>query len=69
MRTRSGAVLSNISLEELRERGSIRIDVPTPHMPFASGTRLSTPSGKIEIESSAIEKLGLDQVIEEIISF
>src|SRR5205814_10264774 len=36
------------------------IDVPTPHMPFALGTRLPTPSGKIEIESSAVAKLGLD---------
>jgi anaerobic selenocysteine-containing dehydrogenase len=53
-------VVSNISLEELRERGSIRIDVPTPHMPFALGTRVPTPSGKIEIESSAIAKMGLD---------
>jgi anaerobic selenocysteine-containing dehydrogenase len=53
-------VVSNISLEEIRERGSIRIDVPTPHMPFALGTRVPTPSGKIEIESSAIAKMGLD---------
>jgi anaerobic selenocysteine-containing dehydrogenase len=53
-------VISNISLEELRERGSIRIDVPAPHVPFAAGTRLPTPSGKIEIESSAMARMGVD---------
>jgi len=53
-------VVSNISLEEIREQGSIRIDVPTPHLPFALGTQIPTPSGKIEIESSAVAKLGLD---------
>jgi anaerobic selenocysteine-containing dehydrogenase len=54
------AAVSNISLEELRERGSIRIDVPAPHMPWATGTHVPTPSGKIEIDSSAVAKLGLD---------
>jgi anaerobic selenocysteine-containing dehydrogenase len=42
--------MRGITLEELRERGSIRLNVPTPHLPFRSGARLSTPSGKIEIE-------------------
>ena len=42
--------MRGITLEELRERGSIRLNVPTPHLPFRSGVKLSTPSGKIEIE-------------------
>ena len=54
------SVVSNISLEDLRERGSIRIDLPTPHVPWAVGAHVPTPSGKIEIESSAVAKLGLD---------
>jgi anaerobic selenocysteine-containing dehydrogenase len=54
------SAVSNITLEELRERGSIRIDVPAPHVPWAAGTRVPTPSGKIEIDSSAVAKLGLD---------
>lgn len=54
------SAVSNITLEELRERGSIRIEVPTPHVPWAAGTRVPTPSGRIEIESSAVAKLGLD---------
>ena len=51
-----------ISLEELRERGSIRIDVPAPHLPWAAGASAPTPSGRIEIDSSAMVKLGLDPV-------
>ncbi|HEY2093722.1 MAG TPA: molybdopterin oxidoreductase family protein [Thermoanaerobaculia bacterium] len=56
----AAAAVSNISLEEIRARGSIRIDVPAPHVPWATGTHVPTPSGKIEIDSSAVAKLGLD---------
>ncbi len=49
-------------LDELRERGWIRLDVPKPHMPFKRGTKLRTPSGKIEIESPGFASLGLDAV-------
>jgi len=48
------------TLEELRERGSIRLDLGTPHMPYRSGARLPTPSGKIEIESQNAAAHGLD---------
>src|SRR2546427_584941 len=34
--------MRGITLEELRERGSIRLNVPTPHLPFRSGAKLST---------------------------
>jgi anaerobic selenocysteine-containing dehydrogenase len=58
--TNTGATLAGISLEELRERGSMRLNVPTPHLPFASGSKVPTPSGKIEIESANVAALGLD---------
>ncbi|HEX2060668.1 MAG TPA: molybdopterin oxidoreductase family protein [Thermoanaerobaculia bacterium] len=48
------------TLEELRERGSIRLDLPSPHRPFARGTRIPTPSGKIDIASEAAVAHGLD---------
>ena len=48
------------SLDELRERGSIRLDVGTPHLPYARGARIPTPSGKIEIESPRVAALGID---------
>ena len=52
------------TLEELRERGFIRLDLPTPHLPFRSGMRAPTPSGKIEIESQRAAKQGLDLIPE-----
>lgn len=48
------------TLEELRERGSIRLAIGSPHLPFAQGKRLPTPSGRIEIESAAALAQGLD---------
>jgi anaerobic selenocysteine-containing dehydrogenase len=58
----AGPAMAKITLEELREKSYIRIGVPSPHLPFARGTKLPTPSGKIEIDSSFVEKLGLDPV-------
>jgi len=53
------------TLEELREQGSIRLDVARPHLPFRSGATVPTPSGKIEIESALAEELwGVDRVPE-----
>ncbi|HVS33503.1 MAG TPA: molybdopterin oxidoreductase family protein [Thermoanaerobaculia bacterium] len=51
-----------VSLEEVREKGSIRVAVPSPHLPYRSGTRLKTTSGRIEIESEKFGKLGLDPI-------
>ncbi|HEX2122647.1 MAG TPA: molybdopterin oxidoreductase family protein, partial [Thermoanaerobaculia bacterium] len=48
------------TLEELRERGSIRLDVGVPHLPYRSGVRLPTPSGRIEIASERAVGHGLD---------
>jgi anaerobic selenocysteine-containing dehydrogenase len=47
-------------LESLKEAGYVRLELPSPHMPFPSGARIRTPSGKIEIESPAFAALGLD---------
>jgi hypothetical protein len=51
-----------ITLEELREKGSVRVEVPSPHLPYRSGARLKTASGRIEIESETFERLGLDRI-------
>jgi anaerobic selenocysteine-containing dehydrogenase len=48
------------TLEELREQASIRCPIPKPHLPFRRGTRLPTPSGRIEIVSEEAVALGLD---------
>ena len=55
-----GATVQGITLEALKEHGSIRLNVSSPHLPFRSGTKLKTPSGKIEIESEQIAALGID---------
>lgn len=52
--------LEGITLETLKERGWIRLNVPSPHMPFAAGAHLPTPSGKIEIASSRLAQDGED---------
>jgi anaerobic selenocysteine-containing dehydrogenase len=56
----SGDAMNKVTLEALRERSWIRLDVPAPHLPWKSGTHVPTPSGRIEIRSSAMEALGLD---------
>lgn len=52
------------TLEELRERAYIRLDVGKPHLPYAQGTRVPTPSGKIEIASERAVAHGLDRLPE-----
>ena len=52
------------SLEQLRERSSIRLDVGKPHLPWKRGASVPTPSGKIEIASENAVKHGLDLVPE-----
>jgi anaerobic selenocysteine-containing dehydrogenase len=55
-----GATMQSITLDALREHGSMRIDVASPHVPYARGTTLQTPSGKIEIASSVLAARGDD---------
>jgi len=52
------------TLEELRERAFIRLDIPSPHRPFARGSRVPTPSGKIEIDSARAAAYGVDRIPE-----
>jgi anaerobic selenocysteine-containing dehydrogenase len=52
--------LRDVSLDELKSKGYLRVDVPSPHMPFKSGTKLRTQSGRIEIESQGFAAAGVD---------
>jgi anaerobic selenocysteine-containing dehydrogenase len=58
--TGSAEVMNGVTFEALREHGSVRLNVPSPHLPFRSGAKIPTPSGRIEIESQRIASLGLD---------
>jgi anaerobic selenocysteine-containing dehydrogenase len=58
--TGTGEIMKGVTFEALREHGSVRLNVPAPHLPFRQGTRLTTPSGRIEIESQQVAALGLD---------
>jgi anaerobic selenocysteine-containing dehydrogenase len=51
--------LSGVTLDELLERGWMRLDVPTPYLPYAEGA-FPTPSGKCELESARMAELGFD---------
>ncbi|MSP68133.1 MAG: molybdopterin oxidoreductase family protein [Alphaproteobacteria bacterium] len=52
--------LAGITLEALKERGWMRLNLPTPYVPFADG--FPTPSGKLEFHSEKAAALGLDPV-------
>jgi anaerobic selenocysteine-containing dehydrogenase len=56
------AKIPGITFEELQERGSIRLRLPSPHLPYKLGAKIPTPSGKIEIDSSKFKAAGLDPV-------
>jgi anaerobic selenocysteine-containing dehydrogenase len=56
----TGEVMRGVTLEALKEHGSVRLNLPSPHLPFRLGTKVPTPSGKIEIESQQVAALGLD---------
>ena len=51
--------LQGVTLEALLERGWMRLNVPTPFLPYAEGG-FSTPSGKCEFFSERIAALGFD---------
>lgn len=51
--------MATITLEGLRERGWMRLNLPTPYLPFAEGG-FHTPSGKCEFVSDRMAALGLD---------
>jgi anaerobic selenocysteine-containing dehydrogenase len=52
--------LKNITLDELKLRGSVRLCYPDPYVPFQTG--FPTPSGKLEFVSERMAKEGLDPV-------
>ena len=60
----TNATLDGITLEALRERGWMRLNVPTPHLPYRRGTKLPTPSGKIEIATDRATAFGVRRVPE-----
>ena len=53
--------LRGVTFEHLLERGWMRLNVPTPYLPFAHGN-FPTPSGKCELVSPRLAELGLDPV-------
>jgi anaerobic selenocysteine-containing dehydrogenase len=55
---KSDTSLEGITLEALKERGSIRLNYPDPFVPFAHG--FPTPSGKLEFLSERMAESGLD---------
>ena len=57
----SSPKFEGITFENLRERGWMRLNVPTPYLPFANGEFL-TPSGKCEFYSERMKEMGLDPV-------
>jgi anaerobic selenocysteine-containing dehydrogenase len=48
-----------VTFDALVERGWMRLNLPTPYLPFANGEFL-TPSGKCEFYSERMKGLGLD---------
>ncbi|MDQ6633328.1 MAG: molybdopterin oxidoreductase family protein [Gemmatimonadota bacterium] len=51
--------LQGVTMEELLERGWMRLNVPTPYLPYAEGA-FTTPSGKCEFLSARMAALGFD---------
>ena len=51
--------LQGVTFEQLLERGWMRLNVPTPYLPYADGG-FTTPSGKCEFVSQRMAELGLD---------
>ena len=53
--------MHGVTFEALLERGWMRLNLPTPYLPFANGGFL-TPSGKCEFYSQRMADMGLDPV-------
>ena len=51
--------LEGVTFEALMEKGWVRLNLPTPYLPFAKGEFL-TPSGKCELYSPRMAEMGLD---------
>jgi anaerobic selenocysteine-containing dehydrogenase len=59
--TTNGERMKGITFETLRERGWMRLNIPSPYLPYANGGFL-TPSGKCEFVSPRLAQMGLDPV-------
>ncbi|HET9684122.1 MAG TPA: molybdopterin dinucleotide binding domain-containing protein, partial [Gemmatimonadaceae bacterium] len=55
----SSPKLQGVTLDELLEKGWMRLALPTPYLPYAEGA-FPTPSGKCELYSERMKELGLD---------
>jgi anaerobic selenocysteine-containing dehydrogenase len=53
--------MQGVTLDALLEKGWMRLNVPTPYLPYANGG-FSTPSGKCELYSPRMAEMGLDPV-------
>jgi anaerobic selenocysteine-containing dehydrogenase len=53
--------LAGITLDELKTRGWMRLNLPAPFAPFATGG-FPTPSGKLELVSERMARAGLDPI-------
>ncbi len=53
--------LKGVNFDELKEKGWMRLNVPTPYLPYAEGG-FTTPSGKCEFFSQRLADMGLDPV-------
>jgi anaerobic selenocysteine-containing dehydrogenase len=51
--------LHGVTFERLEEQGWVRLNLPTPYLPFAEGG-FPTPSGKCELYSERMAEMGLD---------
>lgn len=51
--------LRGVTFDALLDRGWMRLDLPTPYLPFADGG-FPTPSGKCEFYSARMREMGLD---------
>jgi anaerobic selenocysteine-containing dehydrogenase len=54
-----GPTLRGVTLERLKEQGSIRLNIPEEFAPFANG-EFPTPSGKCELYSEDMKAAGFD---------
>jgi anaerobic selenocysteine-containing dehydrogenase len=52
-------VMKGVDFDTLMERGWVRLNLPSPYLPFAQGG-FGTPSGKAEFYSERMAALGLD---------
>ncbi len=60
----TGESMQGITFDALRERGWIRLNVPSPHLPYRRGAKVPTPSGKIEIATDRGPAFGVGRVPE-----